>query len=548
MSNPDLQSLQLETPRLILRVPRLADFDAWAAMMADEEAARFIGGVAPREVTWRGLMTMIGAWQATGVSMFSVIEKESGRWVAGSGPWMPDGWPGPEVGWAIVRECWGRGYATEGATAAMDYAFERLGWADVIHTIEPENIASQQVARKLGSRNRGPGRMPPPFADARVDLWGQTRERVAAAPVGESRLTSRRRQGAKGDDAAQRPTGPNRRDDEVEPSAVGRIEIQQHAGRVAPIGDPRRHADVQRRGQQSTGVEASSEDGRVPEGPHRFAGRRHAHNTGALQQFVAAWTARADGQEPGTTRGARGTSRDGGVLAMDEGISARARRLSETAARDAATSSVPKWIAAMVGATGEWTARTLAEDRATDNDGVGCAYLAADHAVRLRRPMPSLAIRLSSVVGFSPSRRRRRHVRGRASRCSRGRADVLDLDVVERHRGLAARGVPAAAARRRDAGRSPGSPRARSRCAARARCPATRSAAAPRRLSLEIESIVLPNAARTRRRTPHQRRDVLAPLAQRRHGDREHVEPVEQILAERAVARPPARGRGSWRR
>jgi RimJ/RimL family protein N-acetyltransferase len=171
-----LDTLQLETPRLILRVPSLADLDEWAAMMADEESARYIGGVIGREVVWRGLMTMIGAWHATGVSMFSVIEKASGRWVGRLGPWMPDGWPGTEVGWAIARDCWGRGYATEGAAVAVDYAFDRLGWTEVIHSIDPENVASQKVAEKLGSRNRGPGRLPPPFHESRVDIWGQTRE------------------------------------------------------------------------------------------------------------------------------------------------------------------------------------------------------------------------------------------------------------------------------------------------------------------------------------------------------------------------------------
>jgi RimJ/RimL family protein N-acetyltransferase len=176
MSDSSPDTLQVETPRLILRVPRLADLDAFAAMMADEETARFIGGVAPREVTWRALMTMIGAWHATGVSMFSVIEKATGRWVGRLGPWMPDGWPGSEVGWGIVRDCWGRGYATEGAEVAMAFAFDRLGWTDIIHSIAPDNHSSQQVARKLGSHNRGPGRLPPPFADSPVDIWGQTRE------------------------------------------------------------------------------------------------------------------------------------------------------------------------------------------------------------------------------------------------------------------------------------------------------------------------------------------------------------------------------------
>ena len=110
---PDIDRLELETERLILRPPRADDLDAWTEMMEDEEAARFIGGVAPRSVCWRQLMTMIGAWHAHGFAMFSVIEKASGRWVGRLGPWQPEGWPGPEVGWAIARECWGRGYAGE---------------------------------------------------------------------------------------------------------------------------------------------------------------------------------------------------------------------------------------------------------------------------------------------------------------------------------------------------------------------------------------------------------------------------------------------------
>jgi RimJ/RimL family protein N-acetyltransferase len=171
-----LDTLHIETARLVLRVPRLADLDPWAAMMADDETAKFIGGVAPRSVTWRALMTMIGAWHADGFAMFSVCERATGRWVGRVGPWMPEGWPGPEVGWAIVRDCWGRGYATESAVAATNWAFDRLGWTRVIHSIDPANVASQTVARKLGSQNLGPGSLPPPFHEAPVDIWGQSRE------------------------------------------------------------------------------------------------------------------------------------------------------------------------------------------------------------------------------------------------------------------------------------------------------------------------------------------------------------------------------------
>ena len=166
----------LETERLILRPPALEDLDPWSEMMADEGTARFIGGVQARSQVWRSMTSMAGSWALHGWAMFSVIEKETGRWVGRLGPWTPEGWPGTEVGWTIAAPFQGKGYATEGSTAAIDWAFDHLGWTDVIHCIDPDNLASQGVARKLGSYNRGPGRLPAPFESARIDLWGQTRE------------------------------------------------------------------------------------------------------------------------------------------------------------------------------------------------------------------------------------------------------------------------------------------------------------------------------------------------------------------------------------
>ena len=170
----DLENLRVETPRLILRPTRLEDFDAWAEFMADVEATRFLGGTQPRSVAWRTMLTMAGAWYLRRPAMFSVIEKASGRWVGRLGPWMPEGWPGTEVGWGIARECWGRGYAVEGAAAAIDWAFAHFGWTEVIHCIGTENRASQAVARKLGSRLRGPSRMPAPSENEPIEIWGQT--------------------------------------------------------------------------------------------------------------------------------------------------------------------------------------------------------------------------------------------------------------------------------------------------------------------------------------------------------------------------------------
>jgi RimJ/RimL family protein N-acetyltransferase len=167
----------LETPRLLLRPPSVEDFEPWAALMADAEHVRYIGGAQPRAVAWRGLMAMIGCWAANGFAMFSVIEKSTGRWIGRVGPWSPEGWPGTEVGWTLARDAAGQGYAREAAETSIDWAFDTLGWADVIHTIDPDNAPSIALARRLGSRHLRSGLvLPEPFHETLVEVWGQTRD------------------------------------------------------------------------------------------------------------------------------------------------------------------------------------------------------------------------------------------------------------------------------------------------------------------------------------------------------------------------------------
>lgn len=177
--------IRIETERLLLRVPRIEDFERYAELFGDAEATRYIGGQLPRAAAWRRFLQMPGAWSVQGFAMFSVVEKTSGRWLGQAGPWRPDGWPGNEVGWSFHPDAWGRGYAIEAAVAATGWAFANLGWDDIIHCIDPDNAPSQRVAQRLGSSNRGPGRMPPPYEDHPTDIWGQTRaqwlERMGAA-------------------------------------------------------------------------------------------------------------------------------------------------------------------------------------------------------------------------------------------------------------------------------------------------------------------------------------------------------------------------------
>jgi len=164
----------IETPRLILRPPLAEDLDGFCELMADEDAAKFIGGLQPRAAVWRTLCIMSGAWTIRGFSMFSVIEKSSGNWIGRLGPWQPEGWPGTEVGWGLLTSAQGRGYAAEGASAAMDYAVDSLGFTEIIHCIDPKNAPSIKLAERLGSRKLREAVAPAPIPHTVWDVYGQT--------------------------------------------------------------------------------------------------------------------------------------------------------------------------------------------------------------------------------------------------------------------------------------------------------------------------------------------------------------------------------------
>lgn len=174
----------LVTRRLILRPPGPEDFPAYAAMCAEEETNRFIGGVQDPSPAWRQLCSLAGAWHICGFSMFSVIERSTGTWVGRVGPWQPEGWPGKEIAYGVRAQFAGTGYAFEAAVAACDFAVEFLGWDELMHCIDPANTRSQALAKRLGAVNVGPTRLPAPYQDAPVDKWSQSADAWRAGRPG----------------------------------------------------------------------------------------------------------------------------------------------------------------------------------------------------------------------------------------------------------------------------------------------------------------------------------------------------------------------------
>jgi RimJ/RimL family protein N-acetyltransferase len=64
----------------------------------------------------------------------------------------PYEWPGLELGWAIARDHWGKGYASEAAVLALDWGFKTLDRDEIISVIHPDNTRSVRVAERLGEK------------------------------------------------------------------------------------------------------------------------------------------------------------------------------------------------------------------------------------------------------------------------------------------------------------------------------------------------------------------------------------------------------------
>jgi RimJ/RimL family protein N-acetyltransferase len=121
-------------------------------MYADPEVMRYLGTgqTLGTWASWQACSAMLGHWLLRGYGQWVAEEKDSGAAIGRVGLYNPDGWPGLEVGWALAREHQGKGYATEGGTAALGYAFDVVGAETVISLIQPGNEASIRVAERLG--------------------------------------------------------------------------------------------------------------------------------------------------------------------------------------------------------------------------------------------------------------------------------------------------------------------------------------------------------------------------------------------------------------
>lgn len=141
----------LRTERLLLRRPTEADVESPPAWLSDPEVMDWLGGIdPPTDVVRRWL----DDWERFPTGKF-LVERRSDRVFVGrvganyydTETWQRSPTGTPELGWALAREHWGHGYATEAALAVR----ESLDAPRVVSLIAPDNVRSRRVAARLGA-------------------------------------------------------------------------------------------------------------------------------------------------------------------------------------------------------------------------------------------------------------------------------------------------------------------------------------------------------------------------------------------------------------
>lgn len=149
----------IETARLKLRGHRLDDFPHCAAMWADPNVTRYIGGKPlTEEEAWTKFLRYAGHWSLLGFGYWVVEEKATGNFVGelGFANYKHDLEPSlkgmPEIGWALASHAHGKGYATEAVRAIVAWGDAHFDSPRTACIIAPENQASIRVAVKCGYR------------------------------------------------------------------------------------------------------------------------------------------------------------------------------------------------------------------------------------------------------------------------------------------------------------------------------------------------------------------------------------------------------------
>ncbi len=147
----------LETERLHLRTWTYADAERLFEICSDAETMLHIGDREPYETIEKArefLNWAVPYQLKMGFCRWAVVEKRTGE-IIGSCGFASRDLEEVELGYLFAREAWGKGFATEAASACLRYGFEEIGFKKVVALTDLDHEKSQNVLRKIGFRERG---------------------------------------------------------------------------------------------------------------------------------------------------------------------------------------------------------------------------------------------------------------------------------------------------------------------------------------------------------------------------------------------------------
>lgn len=153
-SGPVRVPMEIETPRLLLRQWRKADFAPFAALNADPKAMKYFPAplsLAESDAMAERCQALIAA---RGWGLWAVEARHAGSFIGFVGLNSPayelPFSPCIEIGWRLAFDHWGQGYASEAARAVLHAGFERLRLAEIVSFTALGNLRSQAVMRRIG--------------------------------------------------------------------------------------------------------------------------------------------------------------------------------------------------------------------------------------------------------------------------------------------------------------------------------------------------------------------------------------------------------------
>lgn len=146
------QTVVLETERLRLRHFVPEDVAALEAVLGDPIAMRWYPAPFDHDGVTAWIERNLNRYRSQGHGLWAMVLKSSGDMIGDCGCVVQEveGEKAIEIAYHVRRDLWGNGYATEGARACIEFAFNKLGACRVISMIRPENLNSRRVAEKNG--------------------------------------------------------------------------------------------------------------------------------------------------------------------------------------------------------------------------------------------------------------------------------------------------------------------------------------------------------------------------------------------------------------